>query len=165
MAVKERQSNIELLRLIAIVGIIILHYNHADMGGGFRYVASGSLNENILVFLESVAICGVNLFVMISGYFLSRTNTRSVGKVIILLIQVCLYGLINYVILAAIGRIPFRIKGMIYSMIPLNWFVTLYIVLYLISPLINRAFQNLKSRNVLIGLVFLFGFVPTIQVP
>lgn len=162
MITQERQSNIELLRLIAIVGIIILHYNNSDIGGGFRFVESGSLNENVLYFLESISICGVNLFVMISGFFLARTNNRSFGKMLVLLIQVCLYGLINYLILAAVGRIPFSIKGMIYSFIPLNWFVTLYIVLYLISPLINRAFYKLKNWKIIVGLIAIFSVIPTV---
>ena len=162
MPAKERQSNIELLRLLAIVGIIILHYNNAEMGGGFRYVASGSLNENILLFLESIAICGVDLFIMISGYFLSRINTRSVGKALLLLIQVSIFSLVHYVVLLIRGEALFSVKGLIGYLIPQNWFVTLYIVLYLISPLINRAFQNLKSRKVLLGLVFLFSVVPTV---
>ena len=162
MHANQRQSNIELLRLLAIVGIIILHYNNADMGGGFRYVTSGSLNEGILLFLESIAICGVNLFIMISGFFLARTNQRSVGKAIVLLIQVCIFSLVHYVVLVATGREVFSIKGVIGYLIPQNWFVTLYIVLYLISPLLNRAFRNLKSWKVLAGLIFLFSFVPTV---
>ena len=38
---KERQSNIELLRILAIMGVIVLHYNNAEMGGGgLGYVGS-----------------------------------------------------------------------------------------------------------------------------
>ena len=162
MAAGERQSNIELLRIIGIFGIIILHYNYSGIGGGFQYVEQGSLNENVLVFLESIAICGVNLFVMISGYFLSRTNQRSVGKALTLVIQVSIFRFLDYCICVLAGLQAFQLKKMIYSLIPLNWFVTLYIVLYLISPLINRAFKNLQSKNVLFGLIFLFSFVPTI---
>ena len=33
MAKKERQSNIELLRILAILGVIILHYNNPEIGG------------------------------------------------------------------------------------------------------------------------------------
>ena len=66
--VTKRQTNIELLRIISMLGIIVLHYNNSDMGGGFLY-ATG-LNRAILMFLESIFICGVNLYVLISGYFL-----------------------------------------------------------------------------------------------
>ena len=32
----ERQSNIELLRILAIMGVIVLHYNNTSMGGDLR---------------------------------------------------------------------------------------------------------------------------------
>ena len=65
--VKIRQSNIELLRIISMLGIIVLHYNNSDMGGGFLHAVG--LNRFILMFLESIFICGVNLYILISGYF------------------------------------------------------------------------------------------------
>lgn len=30
----ERQSNIELLRVLAILGVVVLHYNNPVLGGG-----------------------------------------------------------------------------------------------------------------------------------
>lgn len=30
-----RESNIELLRILSIIGVIILHYNNTNMGGDF----------------------------------------------------------------------------------------------------------------------------------
>ena len=67
---KTRQSNIELLRIFAACGVIILHYNNAGIGGGFAAVADGSLNQFIMMTLEMMAICAVNLYVLISGYFM-----------------------------------------------------------------------------------------------
>lgn len=32
---RDRESNIELLRILAMLGVIILHYNNRDIGGGF----------------------------------------------------------------------------------------------------------------------------------
>lgn len=36
----ERQSNIELARLVAVAGVIILHYNNPKMGGRY-YICRG----------------------------------------------------------------------------------------------------------------------------
>ena len=33
MIKKDRQSNIELLRILSIIGVIILHYNNKSIGG------------------------------------------------------------------------------------------------------------------------------------
>lgn len=44
-----RDSNIELLRILSIWGVIILHYNNQTIGGGLQYVQEGTLNEALLL--------------------------------------------------------------------------------------------------------------------
>lgn len=34
MKIKQRNSNIELLRIMSMIGVIILHYNNPGIGGG-----------------------------------------------------------------------------------------------------------------------------------
>ena len=63
---KTRQSNIELLRILAAEGVIILHYNNAGMGGGFLYVEPWSINQLVMTFLESIFVCAVNLFILMN---------------------------------------------------------------------------------------------------
>ena len=82
MSKQERQSNIELLRIISMFGIIILHYNNTLIGKAFTYAAGNEVNYNILFVLESIFICGVDLFMIISGYFMSFRSKRNVWKVI-----------------------------------------------------------------------------------
>lgn len=48
----KRQSNIELLRIMTMCGVIVLHYNNATIGGGLAY-AQG-INLVILYYLESL---------------------------------------------------------------------------------------------------------------
>ena len=78
MARKERQSNIELLRILAIMGVIVLHYNNPLIGRGITYAKEGSVNFYILYFLESLFACGVDLFMLISGYFMCESKKKSV---------------------------------------------------------------------------------------
>lgn len=73
---KIRNSNIELLRILTAMGIMILHYNNTTMGRGLTLAENYSINQMLLILLESLFICGVNLFVLISGYFLSTSNRR-----------------------------------------------------------------------------------------
>lgn len=53
VANKTRQSNIELLRIISVMGVIILHYNN-PYRGGITY-ASG-VNKTVLYGLESLFV-------------------------------------------------------------------------------------------------------------
>ena len=87
---KQRQSNIELLRILAILVVILLHYNNDSSGGGFRFVEPGSLNQGILFLIECCAVCAVDLFVLVSGYFLSKTEKRDPWKAVELVVQVIL---------------------------------------------------------------------------
>ena len=141
----DRSANIELLRLLSMAGVIILHYNNTNIGGGFAYVSNGSLNELVLHILESVNICAVNLFMMISGYFLSKKNNRSIGRGLSLIIQVIIFNIAFYIVGSMFHKGMFEIRTFILTILPCNYFVILYVTVYLISPLINKAIVNLQG--------------------
>ena len=61
MEKKTRNSNIELLRILTMLGVVLLHYNGME---AFAAVAEGSVNQYILLLLESVCIGAVNLFIL-----------------------------------------------------------------------------------------------------
>lgn len=75
---RARSSNIELLRIIAITFVLILHTRF----DGILAVYDGGLTlSHICRFaFEALAIVGVNVFVMISGYFGIRLTARSIGR-------------------------------------------------------------------------------------
>lgn len=62
-----RLTNFELLRIVAIMGVVILNYNE-DIGHAFDYVDCFYVKGNILYLLEEIFICSVNVFLLISGY-------------------------------------------------------------------------------------------------
>ncbi|MBR1833107.1 MAG: hypothetical protein IJ784_11860 [Ruminiclostridium sp.] len=47
----------------------------------------GSINQAIMTFFETVFICAVNLYVLISGYFMRNSTKRDLIKPIELLAQ------------------------------------------------------------------------------
>ena len=143
---KQRKSSIELLRIIAIIGVVILHYNNKGMGGGLKYVVDKSLNQKYLFFTESLFICAVNLFIMISGYFLSCTQKRKPLKVVELVVQVILFKIMFYIVNIALGQ-QFSLGNMILSILPANYFVMLYCTLYIISPYINILTKTISKEN------------------
>lgn len=144
-----RKSNFELLRIISILGVIMLHYINANMGGGLKYVVEGSVNYYVLLFIVSINACAVNLFVLLTGYFMCENNTRVIRKPMELVIQVMLFSFALYILKCVVGNTAFGIKGMISSLIPTNYFVILYVVLYIISPYINIVINNLNAKSLL----------------
>lgn len=158
-----RQSNIELLRILAIIGVIILHCNHRDIGGGFKYVPIGSVNEWLLQILESLFVCAVDLFVLISGYFMCLSNKRCFIKPLQLIVQVIAFSVGQYLLCVILGNDIFSMRTMFRVLVPCNYFVILYATLYLISPYINLFFSELQvhqKKQCLFLLFLLFSIWP-----
>lgn len=160
--VNNRNSAIELLRIVAMMGVVILHYNNKEIGGGFSYVQEFSANYMLLYFVEAVAISAVDIYILITGYFLSDRQKRSLYRPFELLFQVCFFKVVLYLIDSYINN-AFSVKTLVACLIPNNYFVILYCTLYLISPLLNRAFSSLsleKMKKAVILLLFLFSVWP-----
>ena len=97
MSVKSnlRNSNIEFLRICAMLMIIGLHYLHGSMGGALEYIEYGSWNYYVSQVAETVCIISVNIFVLITGYYMvSRKSNYEIGisKPINLYIIMAFYG-------------------------------------------------------------------------
>ena len=162
MTKKTRDSNIELLRILAICGVVVLHYNG---NVAFSYVAEGSGHFYILYFLEVLFICAVNLFILISGYFSCMSTKRRAIKPLELIVQVMVIGVAKYLVTCIFGGHSLSVVSLVAAMIPNNYFVFLYITLYLISPYINLVLDKLsqKQYGIMIGLcVVLFSVWPTV---
>lgn len=154
---KSRESGIELLRILTMCGVILLHYND---GRAFKYVADNSIQQYVLFFLESVAICAVDLFVLISGYFLSGTQKRSLLKPLELIVQLILIHEGLYLLSVFFGSAVFSIKTVIVKAMPNNYFVILYCTLYIISPYINVVLKQLSQSGLekfIITMILLFS--------
>lgn len=137
-----RNSSIELLRIFAMCGVVMLHYNNETAGGGFLF--ANNVNRIVLILLESVCICAVNLYVLLSGYYLSATMKRRCIKPLELLVQVSIFN----AALQNLGSFlagTLSVKGILLSIIPQNYFVILYTAVYLVSPYVNLAMSRLKD--------------------
>lgn len=167
-----RNSNIELLRIFAMMGVVILHYNNPQMGGAFGFVKEGSTSYFLLYILESISICAVDLFIMISGYFMCDSYHRSLIKPLKLLAQVIAFKEAGAVLSLGLGIMSgtgaFSIKDiagqLLSAAVPNNYFVILYIAIYLLSAYMNLAIKALDAngmRRLLILLMALFSLWPT----
>ena len=115
--------------------------------------------------MESLFICGVNLFVLISGYFLSTSNRRDLLKPIKLICEVIIFNYIFYFIQVIRGIQEFSVEHFISRILPVNWYVMIYIVLYIISPYLNLLFNKLDTRRkkqLLILSILTFCVYPTL---
>lgn len=139
----KRQSNVELLRIIASLGVVMLHFNFT---GGIDNT-SGAI-KTVLLFLESLSISSVNIFLIIFGYFSYKKFSISMIKPVNLLTQVVFVNLIFYIFYSLIlFANSFDIHGLFLSFVPNNYFIVFYIALYFLSPFINKLMSVLSSKS------------------
>lgn len=161
--IKQRQSNIELLRILTMLGVIVLHYNNPIIGKGLEY-AQG-FNYIFLSFMESLCICAVNIFMLISGYFMCKSSTRNLIKPLSLIIEVIFFSIAQYVVSVLFGSTIFSWGDLFKSLIPNNYFVILYITVYFLHPYLNWLFvekTEKQKKEMLFILIGLFSVWPTI---
>lgn len=164
---KKRQSNFELLRIIAMCMIIAMHYITKGMQIEKLSVDNSAFN---LFYWLIYAFCtvSVNVYVLISGYFMVDSNWR-IGKVVKLWIQVLCYSILVPLVLGIIGVVDIASLdfGTIQQIIlPITyehyWFATAYVMMYLLSPVLAMAVKNMgrvQLRNVILVMLVVFcGF-------
>ena len=158
-----RRSNIELLRIFAALGIVVLHYNNANIGGGFTAAADGSIDQFVMICFESLFICAVDLFILISGYFLRDSKKSDLLKPVKLLAMYLIFETAFYLIKELPKDEPFLLKRFFCYYAPSYWFIFVYIALYLISPFISVMWNNLskKAKKTLLMIsALLFSVLP-----
>ena len=151
-----RQSNLELLRIFSMICVIILHLN---ISGVFSYLYDcgntiGYISHSIL---ESVSISAVNIFVMISGFFMSQKKEINYLKPVLLFLEVITLGLCFEVGSIIIHGGSFSIA----ALIPNDYFVFFYCTLFLLSPYINKALDNKNARKMAFLCFCLFSVYAT----
>ena len=155
---QRRESNLEILRIIAIIMII---FYHLAVHSGFEF-KSGTISVNKL-WVQLVQIngkVGVNLFILISGYFLVNSKEIRLTKILKLWGQVFFTSCILYSIFVLSGKIEFNIKVFKQLLMPITyeeyWFISAYFVLYLISPFINIVLNKINQEKYKKMLCFMF---------
>ncbi len=168
---KKRDANIELLRIVAMLMIITLHFNiHSK-----ALLELGEPASSVQIFatvLEAIAITGVNVYVLISGYYLSSSKVR-LSKVLLLILQVYFYTLLISGAMMFVGAYSVKpedkLDRALRYLFPISsehyWFVTAYVIMYVLAPVMNAAVNTLKRKQlktVIIGLLTWFCFIKSI---
>ena len=164
---KERNSSIELLRIISMIMIIFFHFAYH---GGFEWVDNSvSLPHFWYNLLSMGGKIGVDVFVMISGYFLSKSKSGiNFLKVVKFWLQLIFYSVSIYITCSLTGIIDFNAKEMVYNLLPIItekwWFASTYFVLFIIHPFINIFLDSIDKRThkkLLLILILIWSIIPT----
>ena len=160
----KRDSNFELLRILAILFIISFH---CAWEGGFEYT-DFCFNKFLVESFHMLGELGVNLFILISGYHMIHGSFK-IKKLITLLLEVQFYNWICVFLCVHFGTLTLDKRTVFINFFPVAeykyWFATVYILLYLLSPYINKLILCLSQREfqqMLLICLIIFCIFPTI---
>lgn len=159
----QRQSNIELLRVISMFMVLLGHYYVLSY---FDNIDTISFNLLGMQFLGAWSKVAVDIFVIITGYFLVNQTFRW-NKVLKLLSCTYFWGIIILLLAFALGisiKTDYIYKS-IFPLTPLNWFARSYLLLYVSIPLFNKIINSVSEARlgqIIIVLTTIFYTVPTL---
>lgn len=159
----ERDSNLELYRIIVMLFIVAHHY--VVNSGLMPLMLGDSLSVNS-IFLFTFGMwgkTGINCFVLITGYFMCKSST-SVSKFLKLLIEVELYNIFFFTLFWITGYETFSYKLFMKAINPIpsvaDGFVSCFLLFYLLIPFLNILIKAL-SRQMHFKLIGLLLFIYT----
>ena len=163
-----RNTSIELLRIISMIMIMFHHFAyHGNFEWDFNEVTLPHLWYDFILMGGKV---GVDIFVLISGYFLIE-NTEKLfqpKKLLKFWGQVVFYSIMTYLLSVMLRLNAFEIKQLIKVCLPITypgwWFASTYFMLYLIHPFLNKLLHGLSKTEyqyLILMMVLCWSIIPT----
>ncbi len=163
---KVRESNFELLRIVSMFGIILHHL--ATHSGVLSRLAI-NCNRCVTVFINMFGKMGVVCFILISGYFMVNSKFK-IKKLISLYVEMMFYSIVIFLIFLKLNLIDYSDDFLKKTLYPVTsetyWFMGSYILLYIISPLLNKIInKSTKSQfqKIIVVFVIIFSIIPFIM--
>lgn len=155
-----RSSNIELLRIVAMLFIM---FGHLSREGGLGLPSADFLHSEPIfgglgVWFRMINLTGVDIFVLISGYFAIRPRVNSV---ISLFFQGIFFSVGMYALWVLTKQTDFSLGELSMHLKPMKvyWFFGCYVWLVLLAPVLNRYVESATKREFGVFLAVYYFFV------
>lgn len=162
---KTRNYSIEILRILAMIGIVMLHTQSKT--GWLEGKKIGMVSWLGSWGIQAICMLTVNIYMLISGYFLPGAR-RTTKKIFDLWCIASFWSLFSVLLEAVFTKKQISIVAIVNAILPIStrqyWFLTVYVALYLISPFLDQFLRGLNRRQykgVIAVLVILFSVLPT----
>ncbi|MGN0247654.1 MAG: acyltransferase family protein [Lachnospiraceae bacterium] len=158
----KKNTSFELMRIVSMIMICAYHWQLHGYNDGI--VSSEFCTNQIFSFVfGSWGVLGVNLFFLLSFYFLTQKNEINYDRIIQLMIKTSFYGTATLIAGIFMGAVSFNIIELLKSVMGVlayqYWFITVYIIVVLLSPLLNDILK--KRSNEECYFLLLFGIYIT----
>ena len=180
---KRRQENhgVELIKIIAIFVIILSHATDTIGNPDIPHNLINNSNEIFFNFcnatddLKLIAVklmkvlpfFGNYVFMIASAWYLAKSNKLKLNKIVNMILDVFIISIsiLGCTLLLKI-HIPAKeiVKSFFPTLLSNNWFITCYILMYLLHPFLNICINKLKEQHFrylcigLIGVIILNTF-------
>lgn len=155
---KKRLSNIELLRIISMFFIMIGHsYIRSEGLPSSEEVNFHPISSFFICIVNAIIVDGVNIFVLISGWFGIKFSKNNLAKY---LYQVFFLFILLYLLALISNKASMSITDIknVLGLTSGYWFITAYLGLFILSPILNKFSENATKQQFTYTLVCLFGF-------
>lgn len=155
---KIRQSNFELLRILAILAVLYGHGVGLVLGlPSFTEIGEQPGTSFCQIFFSTTFSCGVNVFILISGWFGIHTTRQGLIK---LIFQIIFLLWTIYLLFILTGKTELNIEGIKIS-IGLTegyWFIMGYLGLYIFSSILNTFVEHASQKQFQTFLISFYVF-------
>lgn len=166
---KERDSNLELYRIIVMLLIVAHHYVvNSDLFSVIESSAYSAVSGAMLIF-GAWGKTGINCFLLITGYFMCKSS-YSLRKFVKLYLQIIFYSLLIYGIFCVTGHDTFSPVKAFFKLFPFTNvktdFINCFLLFYLFIPFINVLINNLDQRQhgiLTLIMLFIYTFLPSVM--
>lgn len=149
-----RQSNFELLRILAMFLVLVVHADFLSLGiPSDKNLISNPLNAFSRIFFQSLSIVCVNVFILISGWFGIKPSIKGICSFLFQCLYFYIGACIIHSFISGNQLSIYDLRTCILLTKSAGWFIISYLGLYVLSPILNEFLKLDKAliRKVLIG--------------
>jgi surface polysaccharide O-acyltransferase-like enzyme len=159
-----RLANMELLRCVAMMMVVVLHY--LGKGGILADLSeTGNTGYGMAAWvLECFAIVAVNSYMLLSGYFAKKAEFK-LSRLVRLYVQVWLYSVVIGFLAYFIGIYPaeeFSVHYVLTLIFPITmghyWFMSAYVLMYILIPLLGAGLRSMNRKQMQAAIILLLLF-------
>lgn len=148
----KRNANMDILRMISMMMVTMLHaLTKSDL---LPFMGDGvSANGWIAWVLEVLSVPAVNIFMLISGYFLISSRFK-IGRMVEIMLQTLFYSAGAFALFLLLGKVPpasMDSYNFLQHFLPIHmetyWFISAYVIIYLLLPLLSSGVHAMTEKQ------------------
>ena len=156
---KVRDSNMELLRIAAMLLVLIYHTNFLSFGAP-SVIETRTIPLTVFLrdVLNACSVICVNLFVFISGWYGIKPKIKRFAEFLFQVFFIIAVTLVAYSVFSNHSFDRHDLQA-IFLMTDEMWFVKAYLILYLFAPALNAFIEKASQKQLLITLIIFYAFL------